>query len=264
MTLSSLLLLNGAAVALLMVAVWGVSLPLRNASIVDSVWGPAFALVAWTSLLQGGASPGVRHLVAAGAVTVWGLRLGWHISRRNLGKGEDPRYARWRQAGGAGWPLRSLVTVFLLQGVILWVVALPLQVGLAASGPGIGWMVGVGAGVWGIGFLLEATADLQLERFRRAPGNRGRVLDTGVWRYSRHPNYFGDAVVWWGLWLMSGAAVGAWWTAVGPLLMTALLRWVSGVTLLEKDLSRSRPGYDAYVRRTSPFLPLPPRRDPSG
>ena len=258
MALQDLLGSSAVLVAAVMVATWVASLPLRNASIVDSVWGPGFALVALLGAVAGGGDPGRRWLLAL-LVTVWGVRLSWHITRRNAGKGEDPRYARWREEGGPRWPLRSLVTVFLLQGVILWVVSLPLPTG-ATAGFGMGWIEAVGAVTWLAGFLFEAVADAQLARFRADPANRGRVLDSGLWGWSRHPNYFGDALLWWGLWMVGGAATGAWWTVVSPVLMTFLLRRVSGVTLTERGMEERRPGYREYVRRTSPFLPLPPRR----
>lgn len=246
-------------VGALFVLTWLVSLPLRNASIADVVWGPAFAVVAWAAALwarpwEGG---GALWALLPVLTTVWAGRLALHIGRRNLGKGEDPRYARWRREGGRSWPLRSLVTVFLLQGALLWVVSLPLQSWVLA--PRLSPWVVAGVVLFAGGLLLEAVADAQLARFRRDPASRGKVLDTGVWRYSRHPNYFGDAVVWWGLWLAGGAGTGVWWTVVSPVLMTILLRWVSGVALLERSLAASRPGYADYMRRTSPFLPLPPR-----
>jgi steroid 5-alpha reductase family enzyme len=256
-TLAPLLGASALLVAALMVATWAASLPLRNAGIVDSVWGPGFALVALLGAGVGGGDPLRRWLLAA-MVTLWGVRLSWHITRRNAGRGEDPRYARWRAEGGPRWPLRSLVTVFLLQGAILWTVSLPLQTG-ATAGAGIRWLEVLGTGVFLAGFLVEALADRQLTRFRADPANRGRVLDTGLWRYSRHPNYFGDALLWWGLWLVGGAATGAWWTVVAPVIMTVLLRYVSGVTLLERGMEERRPGYADYLRRTSPFLPRPPR-----
>lgn len=260
MTLSELLPVTALLVAVTMTATWLASLPLRNTSIVDSVWGLAFAMVALVGALLGGGDPARRWLLAALTLT-WGGRLSWHITRRNAGRGEDPRYARWRKAGGPGWPLRSLGTVFLFQGAILWVVSLPLQAGAALGrGRSPGWVEWAGVLVWAVGFLMEAVADHQLRRFQADPANRGRVLDTGLWRYSRHPNYFGDAVMWWGLWLVGGAGTGAWWTAVGPILMTVLLRWVSGVTLLERELTGRRPAYEEYVRRTPAFVPGRPRR----
>lgn len=252
---------TGGLLAALFILTWVVSLPLRNASIVDVVWGPAFVLVAWASVLlvrPWEAGAGAAWWVLPVLTTLWGGRLALHIGRRNLGKGEDPRYARWREEGGRLWPLRSLFTVFLLQEGILWVVSLPLQTG-ALGEPSTGWLL-AGTALFVVGFLLESVADAQLSRFRSDPANRGQVLDRGLWRYSRHPNYFGDAVVWWGLWLAGGAAVGAWWTVVSPILMTILLRWVSGVALLERRLAATRPGYADYKRRTSAFIPLPPKR----
>lgn len=252
---------TGALLAVLFVLTWVLSLPIRNASIADVVWGPAFVLVAWAAVLLAQpweAAEGLGWLVLPVLTTLWGGRLALHIGRRNLGKGEDPRYARWREEGGHTWPLRSLFTVFLLQGVILWVVSFPLQTG-ALGEPSAAWLL-AGVVLFAGGFILESVADAQLARFRSDPAARGKVLDSGVWRYSRHPNYFGDAVVWWGLWLAGGAAVGAWWTVVSPILMTILLRYVSGVALLERSLAASRPGYEDYMRRTSPFIPLPPKR----
>jgi steroid 5-alpha reductase family enzyme len=257
---SSLFLWTGALVAALFVLTWMVSLPLRNASIADVLWGPAFVAVAWGAVLlvRPWEGPGgALWLLLPLLTTLWGGRLALHIGGRNLGKGEDPRYARWREEGGSTWPLRSLFTVFLLQGGILWVVSLPLQT-WALGAPSPGWLL-AGVVLFAAGFILESVADAQLARFRSDPASRGQVLDTGVWRYSRHPNYFGDAVVWWGLWLAGGAAVGAWWTVISPILMTILLRWVSGVALLERSLAASRPGYTDYMRRTSPFIPLPPK-----
>jgi steroid 5-alpha reductase family enzyme len=251
----------GLAVVLLFLATWLVSLPLRNASIADIVWGPGFVVVAWVAWAVGtggGQRGGEVRLLLPLLTTVWGIRLAFHIARRNRGKGEDPRYAKWRSEGGPLWPLRSLFTVFLLQGSILWVVSLPLQAGARAD-PSMGWAV-AGVLLFGACFVLEAAADRQLARFKADPANRGQVLDTGVWRYSRHPNYFCDAVVWWGLWALGGAGTGEWWTVVGPILMTFLLRFVSGVALLERSLAERRPGYREYMRRTSPFIPWPPRR----
>jgi len=153
----------------------------------------------------------------------------------------------------------SLFTVFWLQGVILWIVVLPV-LGAIRGGGALGVWDALGVLVFSVGFTMEAVADAQLRRFRADPANRGQVLDTGLWRYSRHPNYFGDALLWWGIYLLAVGG-GAPWTVVGPVLMTFLLRKVSGVTLLEQDIGDRRPGYAEYVRRTSPFVPLPPRRN---
>jgi steroid 5-alpha reductase family enzyme len=236
---------------------WLVSLARRDASVADVLWGPGFAALAW---LYHAAIPGrsTRGLLVAGLVTIWGLRLALHIAERSRGRGEDPRYAAMRRAHGERFPAVSLVTVFWLQGLILWVVALPLF--QAQRGGPLGWGDALGLTCVVAGFLCEAVADRQLQRFRADPANRGRVLDTGLWRYSRHPNYFGDALLWWGLFALTAANTEGWWTVVSPLVMTFLLVRVSGVPLLERGLADRRPGYAEYVRRTSAFVPWFPRK----
>jgi steroid 5-alpha reductase family enzyme len=190
-------------------------------------------------------------------VGLWAARLGWHLFRRNRREGEDPRYARWREEHGQAFWWVSLFKVFWLQAGILWVVAWPLLVSVTASEP-TGWVALGGAAVFLSGFLTEAVADAQLRAFRADPANQGEVLDTGLWRYSRHPNYFGNAVLWWGLWLLAVDA-GGWWTVFSPVVMTFLLLKVSGVSLLEEDIEERRPAYAEYVRRTSAFVPMPPK-----
>jgi steroid 5-alpha reductase family enzyme len=174
-----------------------------------------------------------------------------------LGKGEDARYRQMREYFGPRFWLLSLPVVFWLQAVLTIVVSLPL-VGGQFSSRSFWWLDGAGALVWLVGLLFESIGDWQLSRFKANPANRGKVLDQGLWRYTRHPNYFGDFLVWWGLFLVA-AAGGAWWTVVGPLVMSWLLIRVSGVTLLEKTITSRRPGYAEYQRRTSAFFPLPPR-----
>ena len=240
-------------------AAWLVSLALRDASVVDPLWGPAFAVVAWVYALTGEAPP-ARRWAVVGMVTLWGVRLGVHLWLRNHGVGEDFRYRAMRARAPRAFPWVSLVTVFWLQAAIAWMVSVPLWGALRPARPtSLTALDLAGLAVFAVGLTIETVADLQLARFRRDPSRRGTVLDGGLWRYSRHPNYFGDAVVWWGLWLPA-AAVGAWWTAVGPALMTFLLVRVSGVALLEKTLARTKPQYREYVRRTSAFVPWPPRR----
>ncbi len=245
------------AVVVAAVVLWGVSLWRRDASVADPAWGPGFVLVAAVSALAAG-SVGPRGWLALVLVSAWGLRLGWHLLRRNLAHGEDPRYVAMRAAHGERFRWVSLFTVFLLQGALLWTVSLPVQASAAGSAP-LGLLDAVGALVVLGGLALESAADAQLARFRADPESRGKVLDTGVWAWTRHPNYFGDAVVWWGFGVLACAA-GAWPTLVGPLLMTVLLRRVSGVTLLEKDIATRRPGYADYIQRVPPFFPRPPRR----
>jgi steroid 5-alpha reductase family enzyme len=190
---------------------------------------------------------------------LWGGRLSAYLAWRNLGKGEDPRYVAMRARHGEKWPLRSLFQVFILQGALMFLVSLPIQVAQhAQTPPALGLADALGAGLVLLGVLIEGLGDLQLARFKAQPDNRGKVMDQGLWRYTRHPNYFGDFVVWWGLYVIALGTGSAWWTVVGPLVMSILLMRVSGVTLLEKSL-KQRPGYAEYVRRTSPFFPRPPR-----
>jgi steroid 5-alpha reductase family enzyme len=250
-----------AAVAAYMVVVWALSLPLRDASIADVFWGPGFAFVAIVAASL--SPPSARATLIVVLTSIWGLRLALHIGTRwRKKKEEDRRYQAMRADWGERFPLVSLVTVFLLQGVLLWVVSLPLQAGaaLGATRP-LGLVDAAGVLLFAIGLTFEAVGDAQLSRFLADPGSRGKVMETGLWRYTRHPNYVGDALVWWGLGLV-GAASGAVWSLAGPALMTFLLVRVSGVSLLEKDIGQRRPAYAAYVRRTSAFLPRPPARDP--
>jgi steroid 5-alpha reductase family enzyme len=247
-------LATAAGVALLMLVVWAVSLVMKDASIVDIVWGLGFVLIAWIAWAVR-SDGGARLTLAAVLTTVWGLRLTGYLAWRNLGKGEDYRYQAMRRRHGRRFPLVSLLTVFGLQGVLMWIVALPVQ---ATAGTSLGIIDVAGVALWATGMFFETVGDLQLARFKRDPANQGRVLDTGLWRYTRHPNYFGDFLVWWGLYLVALAS-GAWWTIIGPAVMSALLIRYSGAGLLEKTIGRRRPGYDDYVRRTNTFFPGPPR-----
>lgn len=248
-----------ALVTAAMVALWVVSVRLRDASVVDVFWGPAFALVAWTGVAVAGPSP--RALLAAALASAWGLRLGLHLARRRRGAGEDRRYAAMRAAHGARFPLVSLFTVFLLQAGLLVVVSLPLQAAAAAPAEPLGAVDAGAVLVFGTGLAFEAVADAQLARFLAEPGGAFGVMDRGLWRFTRHPNYFGDFLVWCGLGLL-GVAAGAPWTLAGPAVMTVLLVRVSGVRLLEATIGTRRPGYAEYVARTSAFVPRPPRRTP--
>ncbi len=247
----------GTALAI-MLLFWLVSLAMKDASIADIAWGLVFVGIAWASWAAG--VGGTAGLVAALAVTVWGLRLAIYIGIRNLGHGEDRRYQAMRAKRPGTFWLWSLFGVFVLQGILALIVSLPVQslgsVGDASPGP-ITW---VGVAVFIAGLAFEAVGDAQLAAFKRDPGNQGQVMDRGLWRYTRHPNYFGDALLWWGIWLIAVGSGAAWWSLVGPALMTFLLVRVSGVKLLESDLAERRPGYAEYIRRTSSFIPRPPKR----
>ena len=242
--------------------VWILSLRLRDASIADVAWGPGFVLLGLTwALLSDGYGP--RRILVLSLLAAWGLRLAVHIAARNRGKGEDPRYRRFRERAGRTFPLRSLFTVFWLQGVLLWIVAAPLLPALASGRPArLTFFDGLGLLLWLTGFLFESIGDAQLRRFKADPANEGRVLRTGLWRYTRHPNYFGDATLWWGFWCFAASVPGGAVTAFGPALMTWLLVRVSGVRMLEEDLRERKPEYRDYVRTTNAFVPGPPRRRP--
>jgi steroid 5-alpha reductase family enzyme len=252
-------LLAAAAVAALMLSTWLESIRRSDVSIVDVVWGPAFALAALVAALAGDAGADLRWLLLV-MTALWGARLGGYLAaRKRREAGEDPRYAAMRRRVGDGFALWSLANVFALQGLLVLVVSLPLQ--FAATGESaVGAAVAPGLALYLLGLAFEAVGDAQLAAFKADPSNRGEVMARGLWRYTRHPNYFGDFCVWWGIWLVALTAGGTWWTAVGPLVMSVLLIRVSGKALLEKSIGNRRPGYAAYVERTSGFFPLPPRR----
>jgi steroid 5-alpha reductase family enzyme len=239
-------------------ALWPVSLALRNSGIVDVFWGLFFVVIAVVGLAtgQGDAS---RGLLVALLTAAWGLRLAGHIALRGRGHGEDHRYAAMRANHGRRWGLVSLPLVFLLQPVLAWIVSLPVQAATNLRGGEFPqWTDVAGTAVFVAGFVFETVADLQLAAFRRDPANGGRVLDRGLWRLTRHPNYFGEFVLWWGLGLV-GLSTGAWWSLAGPALMSFLLLRVSGVTLLERTIGERRPAYSRYAATTNAFFPGPPR-----
>ena len=239
--------------------VWVFSVRLQDASVADTCWGLGFVLLAWLYCVLSPALTPRSWLVAA-LTTLWGTRLSAHIFRRNHGKGEDPRYQAMRASHGRAFWWRSLFTVFWLQGAILWFVALPVLVAVRAARPaGLTAVDALGVLVFAVGFGFEVVGDYQLERFRAVASNRGRVLDRGLWRYTRHPNYFGDATMWWGMYAIAASTPYGWLTVLSPSLMTLLLMRVSGVTLLEDGLKASKPGYRAYIARTPAFFPWFPR-----
>ena len=250
-------------VAAMMAATWLASLLQRDASLVDRVWGLAFVVLAWTYLAVGG-DPTPRGWLVTALVTVWGLRLSIHITLRNRHHGEDKRYRVMRARNPRWFPVRSLVTVFLLQAVLAAVISLPLLAAITTTAPlELGWFDLAGVVLWVVGFVFEALGDLQLTRFLADPANANRVMDRGLWRYTRHPNYFGDTVVWVSH-LAFALAVGAWWSSVGTLLMAFLIVRVSGVAMLDRTMTSGsrREGHAEYVATTNAFLPGPRRRRP--
>jgi steroid 5-alpha reductase family enzyme len=248
--LSILLMLLGAQTL-----VWLLSVRKRDASIVDIFWGFGFVMVAWACLLFGDGLSERRWLLAA-LTSIWGLRLTLYLAMRNLGKPEDYRYQAMRRQHGANFPLRSLFIVFWFQGLVAWLVSFPLQAAANSTAPlsGLDW---AGVLLWIIGVLFESIGDAQLSRFKADPSNAGKVMRSGLWRYTRHPNYFGDFMVWWGFGCIALSA-GAVWSIIGPILMSFFLLWVSGVALLEKTITRRRPEYEEYIKQTSAFFPWPP------
>jgi steroid 5-alpha reductase family enzyme len=236
-----------------------IALALGRNDVADVAWGPGFIVVAWWLLIGTDPQP-PRLWIATVLVTAWGLRLAWHIWSRHRGRTEDYRYAAWRRQWGRWFLPRTYLQVFLLQGLFMLLIATPLIVLAAEAPPSPPTMLGaLAVAVWVSGFAFEAAADAQLAAFLRRPENRGRVMDRGVWRYSRHPNYFGESLQWWAIWLLTLGVPGWVFALVGPLTITVLLRYVSGVPMLERKRT-GQPEWEAYKARTSAFVPRPPRR----
>lgn len=250
----------GLVILVLMTLLWLVSLGLKNSSIADVFWGTGFVVTTWTAFALTPTGFPMRKLLISLLVTVWGLRLSLHIAVRNRGKPEDFRYRAWRMEADKAWWWRSYLKVFLLQGVLMWIIGVPLLAAQISATPNRPTPIDfVAILIWLVGFFFEALGDYQLTRFKANPVNKGRLMNQGVWRYTRHPNYFGDATQWWGFYLLALAA-GGWWTIFAPIIMTGLLMRVSGVTMLEKTLRETKPGYREYVETTSEFIPWFPRR----
>jgi steroid 5-alpha reductase family enzyme len=242
------------------VVAWAVSVAIRNVAFVDSLWSLFFLLAA--IVFAASAWPlGARGLLVTVLVAIWALRLSIYITARNWGEPEDYRYQKIRANNEPGFAFKSLYIVFGLQGVLAWFIAMPLLPAIMNPG-GIGPIEIVAASLWFVGFIFEAGGDYQLARFKRDASNKGRVLDSGLWRYTRHPNYFGDFCVWWAFYLFAFSA-GGWWTLLSPVLMSLLLLKVSGVALLEKTITDRRPEYAAYIRRTNAFFPGAPKSAPA-
>jgi steroid 5-alpha reductase family enzyme len=235
---------------------WLLSLKIRDVSIIDIFWAPGIAGVVDIAALLNDAS-GPRASAALFLVNLWAVRLAAHIFARH--DGEDHRYAAMRHQFGPRWWWWSLVQVFLLQAILMWFIAAPLVAVMLSSRAPMGMLDYLGVGIAGAGFLFEALADVQLARFRLNPANKGKVMDRGLWRWSRHPNYFGEATMWWGFFLLGFSAAGAWWLILSPIVMTLLLLQVSGVTLMEDKIEDRRPAYADYKRRVSAFVPWPPK-----
>jgi len=252
--------LIGLFILSLMTLLWLISLMIKDTSIVDIFWGFGFVASIWIAFLLTWDTVNFRHWLIAILTTIWGLRLSLHIFFRNKGKGEDFRYQNWRKQYGKNWWWVSFLQTFLLQGLLMWIIAAPLTAAQVYNQQtNLTILDVVGSVLWLFGFIFESLGDLQLSKFRSNPDNKGRILDSGVWHYTRHPNYFGDAAQWWGFYLIALAA-GGWWTIFSPILMTYLLIKVSGVALLEKSMIANKPGYREYAQRTSAFIPWFPKK----
>ncbi len=230
---------------------WLISLPRRNVDHVDTLWSLMFLLA---FVLYAGFPPEtVRGRLVFVLVLLWSLRLSIFITARNWGHEEDRRYQAIRARNQPNFAVSSVYRVFIFQAVLAWIISLPLYGAAQGSSP-LGPLDYAGLALWVIGFAFEAGGDWQLSRFKRDPANAGKVMDRGFWRFTRHPNYFGDFCVWWGFYLIAVSA-GAWWSIIGPLIMSWLLLKISGVALLEKDIAERRPAYAEYIRRTNAFFP---------
>jgi steroid 5-alpha reductase family enzyme len=249
-----------AALPVLIVAAtvtWLISIPMRNVSIVDSLWSLMFFAAGVLYAL--GADPRSPRLAfVLWLVVLWAVRLSVYITARNVGKGEDHRYQEIRARNEPGFTWKSLYLVFWLQALLAWIISLPIFGAFSGNAP-LGFLDWLGIALWCVGFVFEAGGDWQLSRFKKNPANAGQVMNRGLWRYTRHPNYFGEFCIWWGFWLIALSA-GAWWSLPGPLLISFLLLRVSGVTLLEKDIGNRRPQYADYVLKTNAFFPGRPRK----
>ena len=243
-----------------MTLLWVISLVLKNSSIVDIFWGAGFVIANWVYFaLTPGGFAGRKWLISI-LVTIWGLRLSSYILYRNWGKGEDYRYQKMRREAGDKWWWWSYFQVFVLQGFLLMVISTPLLAAHISPTPArLTVLDYAGIAIWAIGFFFEAVGDLQMALFKADPANKGKVLNTGVWRYSRHPNYFGDATQWWAYYVIALSA-GGWWAVFSPVVMTILLLRVSGVALLEKNLKETKPKYKEYIETTSAFVPWFPKK----
>ncbi len=232
----------------------------KDNSLADIAWGGGFILVALVTFFLAPGPAEARQVLATCLVTTWGIRLAVHIYFRNRGRGEDYRYAQWRREWGRHFLLRSFLQVFMLQGILLIIIAASVACINLQPTRGLTALDGLGLLLWLIGFFFESVGDLQLLLFTKDPANRGRVMKYGLWSYTRHPNYFGETTMWWGIFLMALSVNKGYLTIISPALITFLLLKVSGIPMLEKKLARNQPGYRDYMKHTSPFFPWFPSR----
>lgn len=258
---TSIMAINLASIVGMMLVGWLISILRQNVNIVDSLWGLGFVVVAAITFWMG-SGYGQRSLLVLVLTAVWGLRLCIYLTWRNWGQPEDHRYGAWREKSGQSFWFVSLFKVFLLQALFLWVISLVLQQAQLSPEPSrLTVLDAVGGLLWATGFVFESVGDWQLARFKADPSNRGRVMDRGLWAWSRHPNYFGEFLVWWGFFLIALATPNGWWTIICPSIVSLILLKMTGVPLTEAALKTRRPDYADYIRKTSPFFPRPPRKE---
>lgn len=234
------------------------SLIKKRNDVADIAWGLGFILMAWSAYLLSG-NVGERGLLVGILVSVWGMRLAWHIYARNKGKAEDYRYLAWRKQWGKWFYIYSYLKVYLLQGALLYIIILPVLVINKNVGPALGWLDIAGAAIWLFGFYFEVVGDAQLSGFIKNPANKGKLMQSGLWAYTRHPNYFGEVTLWWGIWLIALSVPGGLLSAIGPITITFLILKVSGIPLLEQKMAEN-PEFESYKNRVSMFIPLPPKK----
>ncbi len=249
-----------AVISIFAVATWLLSIRLKDVSIVDSAWSIMFLAAAIVYLISIN-DFGFKNIIVLTLVLVWALRLSIHLTWRNWGEPEDHRYVEIRRKYSPNFPLKSLYIIFLFQAVLAWIISLPLLGAITLSfEPSLTstLLFAIGVGLWFIGMFFETVADYQLANFKNKSSNHGKVMAKGLWKYSRHPNYFGECVIWWGFYLIA-LSVGAWWSIISPLIMTWLLLKFSGVVMLEETITERRPDYKEYIDRTNAFIPGPIR-----
>lgn len=230
---------------------------IKNNSIVDMGWGIGFVIIAWFTTWTSG-SKFLPNIIITIMITIWGVRLFAHIMKRNLGRPEDFRYANWRREWGQWVIPRAFLQVYMLQGIFMLIVASPIIILNSKQSSTFTWTTTLGIIIWITGFYFESLGDYQLEQFKKNPENKGKILNTGLWKYSRHPNYFGESTMWWGIGLAAFGSGAGFMSFIGPAVITYMLLFVSGVPMLEKSFAK-RPGYQAYKAVTSVFFPLPPK-----
>lgn len=234
-----------------------ISLVKKRNDFADVAWGIGFVLLAWLSYFLSGATH-LRGVLISVLISIWGIRLAWHIYIRNRYKTEDYRYLAWRKEWGKWFYLRSFFQIYILQGILLFLIVLPTLYTNRYSEGGFVWVDAVGLVVWIFGFYFEVVGDAELAEFIKNPANKGKLMQSGLWAYTRHPNYFGEVTMWWGIWIIAFATGGGLWTIIGPLTITFLILKVSGIPMLEKKMQEN-PDFEDYKRRTSVFIPLPRR-----